>query len=95
MISKLVSVKPLENYSIFVTFSDGVQGVVDLQHLAKKGVFQAWDNNNLFSKVHIDDFGAIAWNDDIDICPDKAYLQLKGMSFEQWKRHNNCAYATN
>ena len=88
MIAKPIGVKALENYSIFVEFSDGVRGAVDLKQLAHKGVFHDWDKNNLFAQVHIDDYGAIAWNEDIDICPDNVYLMLKGLTFEQWQRQN-------
>jgi len=86
MIAKPIEVKALNNYSIFVGFSDGVQGAVDLKHLAHKGVFCNWDKNNLFSQVHIDDYGAIVWNEEIDICPDNVYLQLAGLTFEQWQQ---------
>ncbi|MDR0835523.1 MAG: DUF2442 domain-containing protein, partial [Tannerella sp.] len=55
-------------------------------HLAHKSVFRAWDVNDLFRHVHIDDFGAVAWSDDIDLCPDSLYLQLKGLTFEQWQQ---------
>ena len=88
MIAKPVEVKALNDYSIFVEFSDGMQGVVDLKHLAHKGIFCNWDKNNLFSQVHIDNYGAITWNDEIDICPDSIYLQLQGITFEQWKQQN-------
>jgi len=81
MLSELSSVKPLENYAIFVKYKNGVQGIVSLQHLSKKGVFRQWDENNLFRNVHISDYGAIAWNDDIDICPDNIYLQLRMGNF--------------
>ena len=93
MIAKPVSVKALDNYSIFVRFADGIQGTVSLEHLAHKGVFRAWDKNNLFPLVHIDGYGAIAWNEDIDICPDNVYLQLRGITFEQWKQQNQKKYA--
>jgi len=95
MIAKVIDVKVLDNYALFVRFSDGVQGAVDLNHLAHKGVFREWDNNNLFSQVHIDDSGAIAWNDDIDICPDNVYLQIRGLSFAQWQQQNQNQYASN
>ncbi|GHT23942.1 hypothetical protein AGMMS4957_16210 [Bacteroidia bacterium] len=95
MIAKLILVNALSNYSIFVCFDDGTQGTVDLTHLAHKGIFQEWDKNNLFRQVHIDSFGAVAWNDAIDICPDSLYLQLKGITFEQWQTKNNKSYATN
>ncbi|MCL1911724.1 MAG: DUF2442 domain-containing protein [Leptospirales bacterium] len=94
MIAKPIEVKALDNYSIFVEFSDGVQGIVDLKHLAQKGVFNDWDNNNLFAQVHIDDYGAIVWSEEIDICPDSVYLQLKGLNFEQWQQNRN-KYASN
>jgi hypothetical protein len=95
MIAKPIEVKALDNYNIFVGFSDGVKGFVDLRHLAHKCVFREWDKNNLFLQVHIDDYGAIAWNNDIDICPDNIYLQLKGLTFEQWKQQNQYQYASN
>ncbi len=95
MIARPISVKPLNKYAIFVQFSDGMQGTVDLTHLAHKGVFCQWDTGNLFSQVHIDDFGAIAWNEDIDICPDSIWLQLKGISFEEWQAQNQYTYAAN
>ena len=95
MIAKPVEIKALDKYSIYVGYSDGVQGVVDLKRLAHKGVFHDWDENNLFSQVHIDDYGAIAWNEKIDICPDSIYLQLKGLTFEQWQQQNQNQYASN
>ncbi len=33
-----IEVKPLENYRLWVKFSDGVEGVVDLSGLVGKGV---------------------------------------------------------
>ena len=95
MIAKPIEVKALDKYSIFVGFSDGVRGSVDLTRLAHKGVFCDWDKNNLFAQVYIDDFGAIAWNENIDICPDNVYLQLKGLNFEQWQQQNRIEYASN
>ena len=86
MIAKPVNVKTLNNYTIFVRFSDGMQGSVSLRHLAHTGIFDEWDKNNLFNQVYIDDYGAIAWNDRMDICPDSVYLKLKGLTFEQWQQ---------
>ena len=86
MIAKPIAVEALEDYSIFVCFDDGTQGIVSLKHLAHKGIFRDWDKGGLFSRVHIDSSGAIAWNDIIDICPNHVYLQLKGITFEQWQQ---------
>jgi hypothetical protein len=94
MIARLLSVEPLKDYSIFVKFSDGTEGTVNLQHLAHKGVFADWDKDNLFQKAHITDYGAIEWNEDIDICADNVYLQLQGLTFDKWKQKHK-EYATN
>ena len=92
VIERPLEVKALDKYTIFVSFSDGVQGFIDLKHLAHKGIFSQWDDNNLFMQVHIDDYGAIAWNNEIDICPDSVYLQLRGLTFEQWQQQNQNQY---
>jgi hypothetical protein len=92
---RAVEVRVLKKYSIHVVFSDGVEGTVDLGHLAHKGVFQRWDTDDLFAQVHIDEYGAIAWNDEIDICPDSVWLQLSNLTFEQWQQQNRRVHATN
>ena len=94
MIAKPITVKALYDYSIFVCFSDGVQGVINLKHLAHKGVFREWDNNNLFAKVHLDEYGAIVWNEQIDLCPDSIYLKLKGLTFENWQQQQQLKHAS-
>ena len=64
------------NYQIYLEFSDGTRGEVDLSHLAGKGVFKAWDDRNFFERVHIGDHREIKWNDEIELCPDSLYLKL-------------------
>ena len=95
MITQPTEVKALQGYSIYVEFSDGVRGTVDLSHLAHHGVFRAWDKNNLFQKVHIGKSGAIAWNKNLDICPNAVYLKIRGLTFEEWKLQEENTHATN
>ncbi len=73
-----IQVKPLENYRLWVKFSDGVEGIVDLSHLAGQGVFALWNDYREFQKVHIGSSGEIAWSAEIDICPDAIYLKITG-----------------
>ena len=40
--NKVVDVRPLETYRVWVRFADGTQGEVDLSDLAGKGVFTGW-----------------------------------------------------
>lgn len=82
---KPVDVQPLEDYKIWVKYSDGVEGVVSLAHLAGKGVFKAWDENDLFKNVAIDpESHAIRWGELIDICPDNIYFEIKGIKPETY-----------
>ena len=94
MIAKPIQVKALNKYIIWVKFSDQIEGKVDLSYLISKPVFKVWQNKDLFSKVYIDnETYAIAWNNEIELCPDNIYLKLKGITFEQWKNNPN-QYAT-
>lgn len=73
-----IEVKALERYRIWVKYSDGTEGIVDLSDLAGKGVFTLWDDEQEFRKVSIGPGGEIAWGDRIDLCPDAIYLRLTG-----------------
>jgi hypothetical protein len=70
------------SYRLWLRYSDGSEGEVDLSHLAGRGVFAAWKDRKFFESVRISEFGAVAWGDDIDLCPDALYLQLTGKSVE-------------
>lgn len=73
-----IEVKPLENYQIWIKYSDGREGIVDLSDLAGKGVFALWNDYQEFQKVYIGPSGEIAWSDQIDLCPDAIYLKITG-----------------
>ena len=80
---KAVQVKALPNCKIWVRFADGVEGEVDLSHLAGRGVFSLWRQPGGFEAVHIGPSGEIAWSDEVDICPDSVYLRLTGKTPEE------------
>ena len=79
---KPVLVKALPGYRIYLEFSDGNKGEVDLSDLAGKGVFQVWNDYKFFEKVHLGDHREIKWNDEIELCADSLYLKLTGKSAE-------------
>ena len=45
----VAEVKAREGYRIWIRFADGCAGEIDLSDLAGKGVFRAWDNQDLFA----------------------------------------------
>ncbi|MFH1540086.1 MAG: DUF2442 domain-containing protein [bacterium] len=76
---KVIEVKPLKNYRVWLKFSDGAEGTVDLSELAGKGVFSAWEDVDYFNSVFIDEqTHTIAWEGGIDLCPDNLYAKATG-----------------
>lgn len=76
------AVEPRTSYRIWIRYEDGASGEVDLSHLAGRGVFALWDVPDQFEAVFITPDGAIAWGEDIELCPDALYLQLTGKPIE-------------
>lgn len=72
----LQTIKPLNGFKLYMEFQDGVKGTVDLSHLKGKGVFEWWDKDNNFSKVHIGKYGDIVWSEDVDIDALNCYLKI-------------------
>ncbi len=75
-IPRLKDVRALEGYRLWLRYEDGAEGVVDISHLAGRGVFQIWNQPGLFEAVGITDHGAVAWAEEIELCPDALYLRL-------------------
>ena len=80
---KIVEIKVLQGYRLWLRYADGVEGEVDLSDLAGRGVFAAWNERRFFENVRIDDSGALAWSDQLDLCPDALYLRLTGKTPEE------------
>ena len=80
---RAVEVRALEPYRIWLRYDDGVEGEIDLSHLASRRLFAAWQDPSFFSAVRLDPGGFVAWSDDIDLCGDALYLKLTGMSPEE------------
>jgi hypothetical protein len=86
MIAKLIQVKAVDQYLIWLKYDDNTEGQVDLTHLKDKPVFKKWENSEFFNKVYIDaETQAVAWDENIELCPDSLYLKIKRQSFQQWK----------
>jgi len=78
----LVQARP--DYHVYLEFSDGTKGEVDLSDLAGRGVFEVWNDRDFFERVHLGDHREIKWDDEIELCADSLYLKLTGKSPEEF-----------
>ncbi len=80
---KLVEVKAKPNFRLWLRYEDGAEGELDLSNLVGQGVFSYWNDPNNFERVYIGECGQISWSDELDICPDSAYLDITGKKAEE------------
>ncbi len=76
---RVEEVKALPDYKLYLKFSDGVEGTADLSDLVGKGVFSAWRDKKFFDSVYVDaESHTVAWPGEIDLCPDRLYMEITG-----------------
>jgi hypothetical protein len=80
---RILEVRALPDYRLWLRYHDGVEGEVDLSDIAGRGVFSAWNDRRFFESVRIDDSGALAWGEELDLCPDALYLRLTDKTPEE------------
>jgi hypothetical protein len=80
---KILEVRPLANYKIWLKFTDLSSGNVDLSHLAGKGVFESWNQYENFKNVAIENGRRLVWPDEIDIDADSLYIKLTGKTVDE------------
>ncbi|MFH1777559.1 MAG: DUF2442 domain-containing protein [Candidatus Omnitrophota bacterium] len=80
---KIIEVKVLSDYNIWIKYSDGTEGTLNLSHLVGKGVFSSWKNYDKFKEVSIGASGELLWGKETDLCPDSLYLQITGKKPEE------------
>jgi hypothetical protein len=74
--NEIVELKVLEGYRIWLKFADGIEGIVDLSDLAGQGVFEIWNDHEVFERAAIGPMGCLQWGEEVDICPDSLYLRI-------------------
>ena len=72
---KILSVKSLPNFQLFVVFQDQTKKVYDCSHLLSQEPFKPLTEAALFNTVKVDQGGyGISWNDDIDIAESELWI---------------------
>ena len=72
----VASVKPMKDYTLFLTFTNGRKGVLDVKPYLNRGpVFRQIANPVTFSSVRVSDGETVEWVNGADICPDTVYAK--------------------
>lgn len=77
-------VRALPANRIFIRYSDGVEGEIDLSEFANKKLFAAWKEPSFFQTVQIGPYRQIRWSDEIELCSDALYLKLTGKTPDEF-----------
>jgi hypothetical protein len=78
-----IAVKALGGGRIAVRFSDGAEGIIDMSESIGRGIFAPLQDPSIFAQVYIGDHGQIAWSEEMEICPDAAYLEVAGEASQE------------
>ncbi len=73
---KVVQVRALGGYRLYVRFDDGTAGEIDLKGRLFGPVFEPLIDEKMFQQVFVDEFGAIAWPCGADLAPDGVHRRL-------------------
>jgi hypothetical protein len=63
---KIISVKILGKYTLFIKFNNGKELTYDFSPILEGALFSQLKDKELFDKVHISDTGALEWNEELD-----------------------------
>lgn len=84
-IPKLIHIKPQDNLQIQLQYEDGTEGQIDFRLKSEIGVLKRLNVKSLFEQVTLAN-GVLHWPNEIEVDGDSLYLELKGMSFDDWEK---------
>lgn len=71
---KVISVKPLENYRLFVIFNNKRRARINVEDLLWGKMFAPLKNAKMFNKVTVrSELGTVTWPNGADIAPETLY----------------------
>lgn len=73
---KTLKVEPRPGFKLYLEFSDGVAGEVDLSNRLVGPMFEPLRSDALFRLVGLDAFGAPCWPNGADLAPDALHQTL-------------------
>lgn len=76
---RITDARAMTGYRLWIRFSDGAEGMVDLSDLVGRGVFAAWRDPTVWNAVRIDPHSrTVSWPGDLDLDPDLLYTDITG-----------------
>jgi len=76
MYPSVKTVVPQNDYLLFITFSNGESGVLDMKPYLNFGVFSRIKDTKSFKKVRVA-FDTIEWESGVDLDPEFVYQKSK------------------
>jgi len=70
---RVKTVKPGNDYTLHLWFTNGEEGIFDMKPYLEKGIFRELKNLSMFNSVR-PFLGTVQWANHADICPDTIYL---------------------
>ena len=72
-----------DGFRVRLHYTDGTAGEVDLSDLAGRGVFEAWNDRELFKAVSITPYRSVSRPGELDLCADMLYMRLTGKAVDE------------
>jgi hypothetical protein len=84
---RITKVIPLEDFTLILLFDSGELRLLDMNpYIQGEGIWGRLKDWELFSKVRArEGFGGLVWTDDLDYCPDSAFIASKPLSLDMCK----------
>ena len=77
MIPKVVEVKPMADYRLWLRFHDGISGIVDLSDELWGPMFEPLRDVGLFAQARLDpELDTVTWPNGADLAPAFLYEQV-------------------
>ncbi|HLG34645.1 MAG TPA: DUF2442 domain-containing protein [Bacteroidia bacterium] len=76
-------VKPVEDYKLLLTFSNGEQRLFDMKPFLNKGIFKELRDMELFQTAHVS-FDTVGWDNDADFDPEVLYMDSKRITGKKY-----------
>jgi len=77
MIPKVVEVKPMDGYRLWIRFHDGTTGVVDLADELWGEMFEPLKDAGVFAQVRVDpELETVSWPNGADLAPEFLYDRI-------------------